>query len=223
MSELSKPFKLTSAPIGLSIVAGLSNLGCSVFAWQPAYASNQTWTIDTEKSSVHFIARRGQHIPGRGKFIGLAGVVKYDGKDATKASVTVSLPVATITTGIGKRDSDLKSKLYFDCAHFPLATFKSKKISKSTDNKFLLVGDLQLHGVSRLLNVKMAQPKIETQKDGSKVLTAGGAAEIDQPDFALSLRKLHPDNVLVAENRVTIAIVIVAVPQGQRTKARAAR
>ncbi len=184
----------------------------------PASAQNQTWTIDGSRSSVQFIARRGQHIPGRGKFVGMNGTLRFDGKNVTKASIKVSVAVGTISSGIGKRDSDLKSKWYFDCARFPLATFRSRSITKLKDEKYLLVGDLTLHGVSRTLNVKIGQPKVELQKDGTKILTAGGAAEIDQPDFGLSLRKLHPDNVLVAEDLVPIAIVIVA-NNGRRTGA----
>lgn len=185
----------------------------------PATAQNQTWTIDNEKSRVQFIARRGQHIPGRGKFVGMTGTLKYDGKNVTKASINVSVAVATIASGIGRRDSDLKSKWYFDTARFPFATFKSRSITKSADNKYVLVGDLTLHGISRKIEVKIGKPKIEMQKDGTKVLTAGGASEVDQPEFGLSLRKLHPDNVLVAEDVVPIAIVIVAT-SGRKSRTR---
>lgn len=178
----------------------------------PAYSHNQTWTIDTAKSSVQFLARRGQHFPGKGKFTGVTGTLKYDGKNLAKASVNATVSVASIKTDVSKRDSDLRSRLYFDCQRFPIATFRSKSISKK-DDKYLLVGDFTLHGVTKTIGIKMGTPKIEVQKDGTKVLTAGGAAEIVQPEFGLSLRKLHPDNVLVAEDIVLVAVAIRAVQQ----------
>lgn len=188
----------------------VSIIACAAIT--PAYAQNKTWTIDTAKSSVQFLARRGQHFPGKGKFTGITGTLKYDGKNLAGASVNATVSVASIKTDVNKRDLDLKSRLYFDVQRFPIATFRSKSISKK-DDKYLLIGDFTLHGVTKTIGIKMGKPKIEVQKDGTKVLTAGGAAEIDQPEFGLSLRKLHPDNVLVAEDIVLVAVAIRAVQQ----------
>ena len=63
-------------------------------------------------------------------------------------SVELTIPVASLKTGIDLRDDHLRSKMWLDAARFPLITFKSKKVKARKDG-FDVTGDFTLHGVTK--------------------------------------------------------------------------
>lgn len=77
--------------------------------------------------------------------------------DLEKASGTVSLsvPVASMKTGIDMRDQHLQSKDWLDAAKFPEITFVSKKVEpvKDAKNRVTATGDFTVHGVTKEMTV----------------------------------------------------------------------
>ena len=66
-----------------------------------------------------------------GSLSGLAASVKFDENDLANSSIYATVKVATIKTGIDKRDEHLRSSDYFDVEKYPKITLKSSSISKS--------------------------------------------------------------------------------------------
>jgi polyisoprenoid-binding protein YceI len=77
------------------------------------------------------------------------GDFELDTKDLTKSSISVTLPLDGLHTGVPKLDEHLKSPDFFDAAKFPSITFKSTKIVKSGENGLKITGDLTIHGVTK--------------------------------------------------------------------------
>jgi polyisoprenoid-binding protein YceI len=74
-------------------------------------------------------------------------------KQTGKVSLTV--PVASMKTGIDMRDEHLRSAMWMDEAKHPTITFVSKKVEpvKDAKNKFKVTGEFKLHGVAREMTV----------------------------------------------------------------------
>src|SRR5262245_45664247 len=70
------------------------------------------------------------------------GTVKADLEKGT-GSVTLSVPVASMKTGIDMRDEHLRSKDWLEAAKFPDITFVSKKVEpvKDAKNRVTVTGD----------------------------------------------------------------------------------
>lgn len=67
---------------------------------------------------------------------------------------TADIQIASVDTGIQKRDDHLKSPDFFDAEKFPSMTFVSKKTTWTDNSNFTLVGDLTLHGVTKPVTLK---------------------------------------------------------------------
>jgi polyisoprenoid-binding protein YceI len=91
------------------------------------------------------------------------GTLEFDQADPTKSSVTVTIPLSSLNTGVPGLDEHIRSKDFFEIARFPTATFKSTKVEKGAIAANLIVtGDLSLHGLTRPVTLDVTVIKIGT-------------------------------------------------------------
>ena len=77
------------------------------------------------------------------------GEVKFDSGNPQKSTVNVTLPVGQIDTFVPKLTEEFRGAEYFDVAKYPTATFRSTKVTAKGDDKFEIVGDLTLKGITK--------------------------------------------------------------------------
>ncbi|EQB4442482.1 YceI family protein [Pluralibacter gergoviae] len=77
------------------------------------------------------------------------GEVKFDSANPEKSTVNVTLPIGEINTFVPKLTEEFKGTEYFDVAKYPTATFRSTKVTAKGDDKFEIVGDLTLKGITK--------------------------------------------------------------------------
>ena len=69
-------------------------------------------------------------------------------------SVSLTVPVASMKTGIDMRDEHLRSPMWMDAAKYPDITFVSKKVEKADKaGRVKVTGDFTLHGVAKEVTV----------------------------------------------------------------------
>ncbi|HEY0339849.1 MAG TPA: YceI family protein [Steroidobacteraceae bacterium] len=91
------------------------------------------------------------------------GTLEFDQADPARSSVEVTIPLATLNTGVPALDDDFRSTDFFDIARFPTATFKSTKVIKAAAiDRLVVTGDLTLHGVTRSVTLKVTVVKVGT-------------------------------------------------------------
>ncbi len=73
-----------------------------------------------------------------------AGTLVWDADDATRSSVEISLPIASIDTFVPALDAHLKESDFFDAAKYPTATFKSTRVQAAGPNRLTVTGDLTI-------------------------------------------------------------------------------
>jgi polyisoprenoid-binding protein YceI len=90
-----------------------------------------------------------------GSFTKFSAQIKYDPARSDAASFIGEIDVASIKTGISLRDDHLKKEEYFHQQLYPKITFRSTKVTPTTDG-FKVVGNLTIKGTSKsiTLNVK---------------------------------------------------------------------
>lgn len=97
------------------------------------------------------------------QFNHVEGTLEFDPADPGKASVMVSLPLASLSTGVPDLDDDFHSAAFFDIARYPTATFKSTRV-ETTDmpGHLKVTGDLSLRGVTHPVTLDVTLNKIGT-------------------------------------------------------------
>jgi polyisoprenoid-binding protein YceI len=132
----------------LSLIAVLS-AGLSVFAAAGAQAAAEEYAIDASHSGVVFGWNHFGFSNPSARFDKIEGSVLLDKADLTRSSISVSLPLAGLDTGVAKLDDELKGPNFLDAATYPTITFKSTKVEKTGENRLNITGDLTVHGVTR--------------------------------------------------------------------------
>ncbi|PWT77605.1 MAG: polyisoprenoid-binding protein [Bacteroidetes bacterium] len=114
-----------------------------------AFAQTTTWKNDKAHSKLTFTATHLLVSDVDGLFKNFDVTITTTKPDFSDAVFELSADATSISTEVDMRDNDLKSPHFFDVANFPKITFKSTSIRPNGPNKFLLTGDLTMHGVTK--------------------------------------------------------------------------
>lgn len=109
----------------------------------------QTWTLDKAHSNLGFTVTHMMLSEVDGKFQDFDVKMTSSKPDFTDAQIDLTADTKTINTNQEKRDAHLKSADFFEADKYPTLTFKSKSITKVSGNKYKLMGDLTMHGVTK--------------------------------------------------------------------------
>jgi polyisoprenoid-binding protein YceI len=173
----------------------------------PVRGSASMWEIDLAHTSAQFGIRHLMVSTVRGDFRKVTGTVNLDEEDVTKSTIDATIDVASINTGIEKRDEHLRSPDFFDAAKYPTMTFKSKKIETAGEGKYKVTGDLTLHGMTKEV-VLDVEGNLTPVKDPMGKTRIGGMAttKINRKDFGLAWSKTLETGGVVVGDEVTITI-----------------
>jgi polyisoprenoid-binding protein YceI len=176
-------------------------------------AQAKDYKIEAAHSEADFAIKHMAISTVHGTFHGVSGVVTFDPEHVTKSSVTATIDVSTVDTGVAARDGHLKSPDFFDVAKFPTMTFKSTSVAKAGDH-YDVTGDLTLHGVTKSVVLKLEPPskeQIGMDKKPHRGFTA--TTTINRKDFGLSWGGTVTSGDAVLGDDVKIELDIDAVLQ----------
>jgi polyisoprenoid-binding protein YceI len=197
----------------LSVVSGTALLSLLAV---PLVARASTWEVDSAHSSAQFSVRHLMVSNVRGEFGKVAGTVNLNDTDPTKSTVEVEIDATSVNTREPKRDEHLRSPDFFDVAKFPKITFKSTQISKVTEGKYSLVGNLTIHGVTKPVTLTTElSPEI---KDPWGNVKRGGTATttINRKDFGLTWNKALEAGGVVVGDAVNIVVDVELARKGDK-------
>ncbi|GAB4028258.1 YceI family protein [Spirosoma gilvum] len=151
-----------------------------------ASAFAQNWGLDKAHSNLGFTVTHMMLAEVDGKFTNFDVKMASSKDDFSDAQIDLTADVNSVNTNQDRRDTHLKSPDFFDAAKYPTLSFKSKSISKVSANKYKLVGDLTMHGVTKpvtldaVINGPVTNPQNKQTKAGFKV-----TGEVKRADFSL--------------------------------------
>ncbi|MCB1782512.1 MAG: polyisoprenoid-binding protein [Alphaproteobacteria bacterium] len=152
----------------------------------PAHAEAQTYTLDPTHTAITFHIDHFGFSKPSGKFMDVSGQVVLDEENPAASSVSVTIPVADVNTGVAKLDEHLKTADFFDVAQFPTAEFKSTSVELTGESTAKVHGDLTLHGVTKPVTLDVTLNKLA--ENMFKKQTAGFTASttIKRSDFGIT-------------------------------------
>ena len=144
------------------------------------------YTVDPTHTQVEFTYNHFGFSNITGRFDTVESEFLFDPKDPTQSSVKVTIPMASLSTGVEKLDTHLLSADFFDAAKFPTATFTSSSVTAAGEGKLKVAGDLTLHGVTRPVVLDVTVNKIG-EHPFAKVPAAGFDARttVKRSDFGV--------------------------------------
>jgi polyisoprenoid-binding protein YceI len=189
----------------LSCIAVTAGLAAALSL--PAAAATSEWKIDPQHSSAQFSVRHMAISTVRGAFSKVNGTILLDDKDITKSTVNVTIDVSTVDTREPDRDNDLRSDKFFDVAHFPTMTFKSRKVEQLAPGKLKVTGDLTIRGTAKEVVLDVEGPTAPVKDPWGNVRAAATAtSKVNRQDFGVKWNATLDNGGVVVGDDVNITI-----------------
>ncbi len=178
-----------------------------------ATPTRTTWKIDPAHSHVEFAVRHLMISTVRGRFTDVKGtVVAADGNPAT-AQVDVAIDVNTIDTREAQRDAHLKSADFFEAEKYPALTFKSARVTDVKGDRFKLVGDLTMHGVSREVTLDVTSEGRGKDPWGGERAGYSAVTKVNRSDFGLTWNQVLETGGIAVGDEIKISLDLELVKQ----------
>ena len=201
--------RLSRFALGVSLLVAPALLE-PLFAQDP---SPNNWTIATADSMAHFSVPHNLVMKATGTFTGIKGAAIWDLKNPTRASVEATVDVATVNTGVAKRDEQIRNGPdFFDSKKYPVMSFKSTKVVVAGKNKLRVAGDLTMNGITHTVTFAVDGPTPEiTDSQGRVKIGLTANTKINRQDFGVTYKELMGAGDLAVGNEVTIELNVEMV------------
>ena len=167
-----------------------------------------TWEIDPSHSSVEFSVRHMMFSKVKGRFPSFRGTIVI-GDDPQDSSVEAVVDVASIDTGDENRDAHLRSADFLDAERYPEMSFFSRSVRQEGE-RYVVAGDLTLHGVTRPVELDLELNGIGTDPYGGTRAGFSATTELSRKEFGLEWNvALETGGVLVGD-KVQVSLEIQA-------------
>jgi polyisoprenoid-binding protein YceI len=164
-----------------------------------------SWRVSEQSEIAFTVKSLGRSVKGR--FGSFSGALAHGAGDGVTASGTVE--VASIDTGIAKRDEHLRSADFFDAANHPQITFGSRRVIADGDS-YEIPGTLTIKGVSQDLSLT-GRRLPPAPGDGGETIRIAAEATINRHAFGVKAPERVELFGLAVGAHVKIRLLVVAV------------
>ena len=165
-------------------------------------AATENFGVDPVHSSIVFRVKHLGISYVYGRFHNPQGAIQFDEKEPSKGFLEVQVKAAEINTDNKDRDKHLRSPDFFDVTKYPTISFKSKSIKKLDDETYEVVGDLNLHGITRSITIKLLRTGSGDDPWGGYRVGAETTFTVKRSDFGMTTML----GIVGDEVRLTISI-----------------
>jgi polyisoprenoid-binding protein YceI len=176
--------------------------------------ATKTWALDPTHSEVHFKIKHLMITNVTGSFNIFTVTAQTEDEDFTKAKLSFTADVDSISTNNEQRDAHLKSADFFDAEKFPQIKFEATKTENvDSDGSYELYGNLTIRDV--IQNIKLSVEFGGVVKDPYGNTKAGFTinGKINRKDFGLTWSAVTEAGGVVVGDEVKIAAEIQLIEQ----------
>lgn len=165
-----------------------------------------SWVVDPGHAEVGFVGRHFMLTKVRGRFTGVEGAAEI-GAEPTDTRVSVTIDMATVSSGDQTRDDHLRSADFFDVQRHPTATFTTTSVDWD-GTAGTMTGSLTIKGVSRpvTLQVEYVGYARDPWDDDRAVFSARG--QVDREDWGLTWNMPLASGGLLVSKEITLEIEV---------------
>jgi polyisoprenoid-binding protein YceI len=206
MKKIIQTFTLVLVAITISVAQGfkVKATGEKTFNFEDMKGGNQVSFFST--TPLEDVTGISNAVTGKVTF-------KVDDIKTLKGSISV--PVASLKTGIDLRDEHMKSENWMDAENYPDITFVIKNVSDvkiETDNRLQakVTGDFTTHGVTKEIVVPVTMTYLD-ESEQTKQRAPGDLLGV-QATFNITLSDYDVENMVIGQKmaedvKITVNIV----------------
>jgi polyisoprenoid-binding protein YceI len=174
-----------------------------------------TWTIDPNHSLIEFAARHFDIADVKGRFRAYSGTVEVDPQDLLKSRVELTIDATSVESGaVQGREDLIKGEEMLEVQKYPTITFRSTRIEPSGDGRFLITGDLTMHGTTSQVQLPMTFGGFAQTRMGSRA-GFSGTLTLSRRDFGVAFaREFEPGRPVVSDE-IKVELQIEVAPASQ--------
>ncbi len=157
------------------------------------------WIVDPDHSVAAFSVVHMMIAHVRGQFNKVSGTIYFDPLNINASSVELVIDVASIYTGIRKRDDHLRSPDFFDVDKFSVISFNSTRIDAADGKQVHVTGELRMHGRTGRITVPavFAGPVKDPFGDGSS-MGFSASVVINREDYDMTWNQPMENGAMVS-------------------------
>jgi polyisoprenoid-binding protein YceI len=161
----------------------------------------QVYNVDPNHTSVEFAAKHMMVTSVRGRFKDFTGQVEVDEENPTDATVTFTINVASLDTGVDQRDQHLRSADFFDVEHHPEMRYASTKVESLGGNRYRVTGNLTIKDQVRPVTLDAEVAERFADPFGNERIGFSAAGKVNRRDWALTWNQvLEAGRLLVGDD-----------------------
>jgi polyisoprenoid-binding protein YceI len=145
-----------------------------------------TWSIDKGHSKIGFTVTHHMISEVDGYFRTFTAKLTSSKDDFSDAVFELSAETTSINSENEMRDKDLRSAGFFDVEKFPSLSFTSTSFTKVASNKYSLIGNLTIKGVTKPITMQVTlmgpEPHPRTKKPAIGIKAT---CKINRKDFGI--------------------------------------
>lgn len=175
--------------------------------------SQAQWAVDASHSSIDFSIRHMMIAKVKGTFQNFEAVIEANPEDLTTAKINFSVDLASVDTRNTDRDNHLRSADFFDVENMPKMTFEAKQITSTDSSEYDVIGDLTLHGVTRMEKFAVIFEGAGKDPWGNEKVGFSATGAINRSDYGLTYNAALETGGILIGDEVKITIEIEASKQ----------
>ena len=176
--------------------------------------STKTWALDPTHSEVQFKIKHLMITNVTGSFDLFKVSAQTEGEDFTKAKISFSADVNSISTNNTQRDTHLKSADFFDAEKYPQINFTATKSENiDSDGSYDLYGDLSIRDVTKAVKLSVEFGGVVKDAYGNTKAGFTINGKINRKDFGLTWNGVTEAGGVVVSDEVRLAAEIQLIEQ----------
>lgn len=194
---MNKLFKLLAV---LAFAFGMSSTAMAV-----------SLKVDQAHSAVRFEITHLMISKVDGRFAEFSGkVYNAENGNLRNAKIDFTVDVASIDTANNDRDNHLRSDDFFNVEKHPKASFKSKRVRSSGIDRYRLIGDLTIHGVTKEVTFDVTYLGTNVDPWGNTKHGYEARTTLNRRDFGLTWNQALDTGGVLIGNQVELRLTIQA-------------
>jgi polyisoprenoid-binding protein YceI len=158
-----------------------------------------TWEIDPAHSTISAVARHMMITKVRGYFHSFSGAI-HVGPTLEETVAEAGIDTTSIDTRQEMRDNHLRSPDFLDVENHPSIDFRSTKIEAAGKDRYRVIGDLTIRGVTRPIVLDAEFSGVNVNPFGKTVAFVSAEAELDRESFGMTWNQaIESGGVLVSK------------------------
>jgi polyisoprenoid-binding protein YceI len=171
-----------------------------------------TYTVDPGHSNVEFAVKHLGIATVKGSFGSFQGTLEL-GETLADSVAYGTVDVVSVDTKEPQRDEHLRSADFFDAESNPQLTFRSTEIRPIDDERFTIVGELTMRGVTREIALDAELQGTEIDPWGNERVGVEISGQLNRGEWGMKFNQALGSGNMLVSDKVKLSLGISAVKQ----------